>query len=152
MIFALRLHFANGTVNDVSYYRSEIHAIKERDNIRQNLNPMLTGIIRVEVIPIHLIPKPLNELHLPEEIGELVERCTVLQSKIAHMPEEVPIFKPSQGILEQEYHMLMSHLAEILDKENFDYEPFTPYLTGRQLEWLRANKGQILQHLQGVTV
>ena len=152
MIFALRLYFSNGTVNDVSYYRSEIQAIKHRDKVRQNLNQTLTGIIRAEVIPIDVIPKPLNELRLPEEIGELVERCRALKSKKEHMPEGVPLFGSSQEILDNEYRMLMSHLAEILDKENFDYEPFTPYLTGRQLEWLRANKGQILQHLQGVTV
>jgi len=152
MIFALRLYFANGTVNDVSYYRSESHAIEHRDNIRQNLSHPLTGIIRAEVIPIDVIPKPLNKLQLPEEIGELVERCMALQIKMAHMPEGAPLFNPSQESLEEEYRVHMSHLAEFLDKENFDYEPFNPYLTGRQLEWLRANKGQILQHLQGVVV
>jgi len=152
MIFALRLYFSNGTVNDVSYYRSEIQAIKHRDKVRQNLHQTLTGIIRAEVIPIDVIPKPLNELRLPEEIGELVERCRALKSKKEHMPEGVPLFGSSQEILDNEYRMLMSHLAEILDKENFDYEAFRPYLTGLQLEWLRANKAQILQYLQGVAV
>jgi len=152
MIFALRLHFKNGTVNDVAYYRLEDHAIEHRDKIRQILNHPLSEIIRAEVIPIDVIPKPANKLLLPEEIGELVERCRALQSKITKLPEGVPLFNSTQGILEEEYHSLMSQLAEFLDKENFDLEPFNPYLTGKQLEWLRQNRGEIIQHLQGVAL
>lgn len=152
MIFALRLYFANGAVQDVSYFRSESHAIEHRDNIRQNLDYPLTRIIRAEVIPIDVIPKPLNKLQLPEEIGELVERCMVLHCKVAQIPEGQPLFKPSQENLSEEYRMHMSYLAEFLDSENFDYEPLNPHLTGRQLDWLRANKSNLLQHLQGISV
>jgi hypothetical protein len=152
MVFALRLYFSNGTVTDVSYYSSESHAIEQRDHIRQKLAHQLTGIIKAEVIPIDVIPKPLDKLQFPEEIGELIERCMWLQIKMGHLPEEGPLFYRSQENLKEEYRILMSCLAEFLDKENFDFEPFNPYLTGRQLEWLRANKGELLQHLQGIVV
>lgn len=136
----------------MSYYKSESQAREHRDQIRQNLNDSLTRIIKAEVISIDVIPKPLDTLQLPEEIGELVERCMALQIKMANLPEGSPLFNSSQEILGEEYRSHMSLLAESLDRENFEYETFIPYLTGRQVKWLRENKGNLLQYLEGVIV
>jgi hypothetical protein len=152
MIFALRLYFPNGTINDVNYYESEAHAVRHRDDLRERLCHQLTEIVRAEVVPIDLVSKPVEELRFPDEIGKLVDRCTVLQLKVAHVVEGAPLFDSSQEIAEREYHALMSQLAEVLDDKDFDYDPFGLYLTGRQVEWLYANEGQIRQHLQGKVI
>ncbi len=152
MIFALRLYFSNGTVNDVSYYESETQAMKHRDDLRARLRHQPTEIIRAEVVRIDVVSKPIEELRFPEEVGKLVDRCTALQLKMAHLPDGVPLFHGPQETAEDEYLRLMSHLAEVLDDEDFDDEAFKPYLTGRQTEWLRANEGKIRQHLQGKIV
>jgi hypothetical protein len=152
MIFALRLYFPNGTINDVNYYESEAHAIQHRDDLRERLSHQLTEIVRAEVVPIEVVSKPIEQLRFPEEIGNLIDRCTVLQLKVEHVVEGAPLFNPSQDIAECEYHALMSQLAEVLDDRDFDYDPFRLYLTGRQIEWLYANEGQIRQHLQGKVI
>jgi len=152
MIFALRLYFPNGTINDVNYYESEAHAIQHRDNFLQRLGAQPTENIRAEVVRIDVVSKPVEELRFPEEIGKLVDRCMVLQSKVARGLQGVPLFNSSQEILEREYLTLMSYLAEVLDDKDFDYESFRPHLTGLQIDWLYANEGEIRQHLQGEVI
>ena len=123
--------------------------------MNQHIGQIIDECVRLEnelsfLTPLLFYMNPswhTKKLNTPEISEEGWERLKSTMQKLGNADN----VKTHFVLQERKLKTRLSVLANLLDDDGFDISRWKPQLTNDQFAWLASQKGQIKQHLQGIS-